>query len=108
MLTSDPGMPSWLRPLLSAALLALVPFLADGQDLSPRAYLITPVHSNAVNVTYSFQDGDIILGNAVPIEGATGRIDLEIFSIYYSLRFFGRAANFAYILPYAVGNFRGR
>lgn len=99
----------YLRPLfLSAALMLLVTLPGRGQDLSPRAYLITPVHSNAVNVTYSFQDGDIVLGNAVPIEGATGRIDLEIFSIYHSLRFFGRSANFAYILPYAIGNFRGQ
>jgi hypothetical protein len=97
-----------LKPLLLALLTVLIPLPATGQDLSPRAYLITPVHTNALNVTYSFQSGDIVLGNAVLIEGATGRIDLEIFSLYHSLRFFGRSANFNYILPYAVGNFDGQ
>lgn len=28
------------------------------QDLAPRAYLITPLHGNAVTLTWSFYDGD--------------------------------------------------
>jgi len=31
------------------------------QDLAPRAYVITPLHSNAVTLTYSFYNGEIIL-----------------------------------------------
>src|ERR1700758_4704432 len=30
------------------------------QDLSPRAYVITPVHSNAVILTYSFFSGSVL------------------------------------------------
>jgi hypothetical protein len=42
------------------------------QDLSPRAYVITAVHSNAINVTYSFFHGSILLDGAAPVTGATG------------------------------------
>src|SRR5690349_4471796 len=42
------------------------------QDLAPRAYLITPLHSNAVNLTYSFFHGGLDFNGVVPITGATG------------------------------------
>jgi hypothetical protein len=90
---------------ISAAVFAR---LLCAQDLAPRAYLVTPVHSNAVTLTYSFFDGDIVLSNAVPITGATGRFNLLVFSYVHSMRFFGRSSNFAYALPYGVGNFRGQ
>lgn len=80
----------------------------SAQDLAPRAYLITPVHSNAVTLAYSFFDGNIVLSNAVPITGATGRFNVAVFSYFHSLRFFGRSSSFAYSLPYGVGNFKGQ
>jgi hypothetical protein len=83
------------------------PYHLRAQDLSPRAYVITPVRSNAVNLTYSFFDGSIILGNAVPIAGATGRVNVQVFSYYRSLNFFGRSASVVAVLPYGVGNFDG-
>jgi outer membrane putative beta-barrel porin/alpha-amylase len=45
-----------------------------GQDLAPRAYVITPVRSNAVTMAYSYNDGNLLIEGAVPITGATGRI----------------------------------
>ncbi len=78
-----------------------------GQDLAPRAYLITPVHSNAVTLTYSFFDGDLLFEGTVPITGATARAYVAIFNYSRSLNFFGRTANFTASLPYGVGNFRG-
>jgi hypothetical protein len=42
------------------------------QDLAPRAYLITPLHSNAINLTYSFYTGGLNFNGVVPITGATG------------------------------------
>jgi Putative MetA-pathway of phenol degradation len=97
----------FLRLLLAAAIVTSYPYLLQAQDLSPRAYVITPVRSNAVNLTYSFFDGSIILGNAVPIEGATGRVNVQILSYYHSLNFFGRSSSVAVALPYGVGNFDG-
>jgi len=55
--------------LLSAAFTALIPLALLSQNLSPRAYLITPVHPNAVNLTYSFQDEDIVLRNGMRYGG---------------------------------------
>jgi len=78
-----------------------------GQDLAPRAYLITPVHSNAFILTYSFFDGNLSFEGTLPITGATARAHVPIFSYYHSFNCFGRSANFTASLPYGVGNFRG-
>jgi outer membrane putative beta-barrel porin/alpha-amylase len=77
------------------------------QDLAPRAYLITPVHTNAVTVIYSFYDGSLLFDGVLPITGATARVSVSVFSYTHSLRFFGRSANLSASLPYAIGNFRG-
>lgn len=78
------------------------------QDLAPRAYLITPVHSNAVTLTCSYFTGNIVLSNAVPITGATGKFNVAVFSYFHSLSFFGRSSSLTYSLPYGVGNFKGQ
>jgi hypothetical protein len=77
------------------------------QDLSPRAYVITAVHSNAINVTYSFFHGSILLDGAAPVTGATGTYSVPILSYYHSFSLLGRSANMNVSLPYAVGNFQG-
>jgi len=76
------------------------------QDLAPRAYVITPIHANAVTMSYSLLDGDIIFDNTLPITGAHGRISISTLSLYHTLNFFGRSANITASLPYAVGNFQ--
>ena len=90
--------------LVAALLLASV---LHAQDLAPRAYLITPLHSNAVTVTWSFYDGSINFNGALPVRGADGRYSVPIFSYYHSFSFFGRSANIVAGLPYAFGNFQG-
>jgi hypothetical protein len=77
------------------------------QDLAPRAYVITPVHSNAITITWAFYDGGLNFNGTVPITNATGTYYVPIFSYYHSLSFFGRSANITASLPYAVGNFQG-
>ena len=79
-------------------------FLA-GQDLAPRAYVITPVHSNAVNLTWAFYDGGLNFSGSIPVT-ATGTYNVPIFSYYHSLSFFGRSANITASLPYGVGTFQ--
>ena len=80
----------------------------SAQDLSPRAYVITPLHSNAVTLTYSFYDGSLFFNGALPITGATGTYSVPIFTYYHSFGFFGHAANVNGSLPYAVGTFQGQ
>src|SRR5258707_3579378 len=81
--------------------------ICRAQDLAPRAYVIPPLHSNAVNLTYSFFDGNIIFEGTTPIADARARANVSILSISHSLNFFGRTAMFSASLPYGVGNFRG-
>jgi len=85
----------------------LAPGVSHAQDLAPRAYLITPIHSNAVTLTYSLFDGTFFSEGTAPITGATAGAQVVIFNYSRSLKFFGRTANFAASLPYGVGNFRG-
>ena len=90
-----------------AALTLVCPRFMSAQDLAPRAYLITPLHSNAITLTWSFYDGNIDYNGALPVSGATGTYSVPIFSYYHSFGFFGRSANIVASLPYGVGNFQG-
>lgn len=78
------------------------------QDLAPRAYIITPLHANAVTLTWSYYDGGVNFNGTIPITGATGQYNVPVFTFYHSLSFFGRSANISASLPYAVGNFQGK
>jgi hypothetical protein len=92
---------------LLAALAAYVLPQLRAQDLAPRAYTISPLHWNAITLTYGFYSGNLLFDGAVPIKDATGRYNVPVFSIYHSFRMFGHFANFTASLPYAVGNFQG-
>jgi hypothetical protein len=97
---------------LRFSLVLLVSFVAvaaplAAQDLAPRAYVITPVHSNAITITWGFYTGGVDFNGTVPIGNATGTYYVPIFSYYHSMNFFGRSANFTGSLPYAVGHFQG-
>ena len=81
--------------------------LAAAQDLAPRAYGITPLHTNAITLTWSFYQGGLNFNGTVPITGATGTYHVPVFSYYHSLNLFGHSANITASLPYAVGNFSG-
>ena len=94
----------WIIPFLTCSLFAPICLT---QDLAPRAYVITPVHSNAVTLSYSFFDGSLTFDGTVPITGATARFNVSVFNYSHSLNFFGRSANLLLSLPYGVGNFRG-
>lgn len=85
----------------------LVAWPLCAQDLAPRAYVITPVRFNAVNLTYTFFDGGVNLNGAIPASNATGTYSVPIFSVYHSFSFFGRSANVLVALPYGVGTFQG-
>jgi len=67
--------------------------LAGAQELNPRAYLITPVGTNVVNLGYSHLEGDLDLSGATPITDAHASADLTALGLYRGLDFFGRSAN---------------
>lgn len=100
-----------MRVLAKFAALLLIAGLkaqtTGAQDLAPRAYVITPSHSNAVTLTWSFYDGGINLNGTVPVTGATGTYSVPVFTYFHSFSFFGRSANVLAGLPYGVGTFSG-
>jgi len=93
----------FLAVLLAACLLQKL----RAQDLAPRAYIIAPVHWNAITLTYSFSDGGVTTDNAIPIADATATIHTPILNYYHSFSFFGRSANILASLPYAVAHYQG-
>jgi hypothetical protein len=92
---------------LSVALLLSALGTLRAQDLAPRAYLITPFHTNAVNLTWSFYNGSINLNGVLPASDATGKYNVFIANYYHSFGVLGRSANFVAALPYGEGHFQG-
>jgi hypothetical protein len=99
----------WLAVKLAGAILAVTWSLQSlwAQDLAPRAYVITALHSNAVTLTYSFYDGSLQFNGAAPVKNATGIYSVPTLSYYHSFSFFGHSANVLGSLPYGVGTFQG-
>jgi hypothetical protein len=89
----------------TAVLLAIR--VAFAQDLTPRAYLITPTGSNAVTLAYSFSEGSIFSDPAVPITDFKARIHTQIFSYYHAFPLLGRSAHVAASVPYVRGTLQG-
>jgi hypothetical protein len=97
-----------LRHTVAVAAALLGPAsLGGAQDLTPRAYVITPVRSNAVNLGYIYNDGELNFEGTVPIADARGNLSIPSLSVYRSLSLFGRSANVAATLPYGDGTYTG-
>jgi hypothetical protein len=93
--------------ILTLGCLGLLPAMVFAQDLTPRAYVVTPATSNAVIVSYSHLDGNVDLSGALPITGATANINLPALGYYHSFSFLGRSANVALTAPYGDADFKG-
>lgn len=96
-----------LKVLLAFSVAAGWTFQLWSQDLAPRAYVITPLHSNAVTLTYALYDGNIDLDGALPVSNASATVNVPVLTLYHALNFFGRSANILASLPYGVGDFHG-
>jgi hypothetical protein len=88
-----------------AVIACLLPSLR-AQELAPRAYLATPLRSNAVVLTYSFFNGDLQLNGTVPVNNAKGAYSVPVLSYYHTFGLFGRSSNITGSIPYAVGTFQ--
>jgi hypothetical protein len=76
------------------------------QDLAPRAYIVTPIHTNAITITYAFYDGHLDFGN-IPINDAIARASVPLLSYFHSMSVFGRTGSIVISLPYGTAHFRG-
>lgn len=88
------------------ALCAAAATAGFGQDLTPRAYLITPIRANAVILSYSFFDGSVFTDPTLPIQNFKVRYNSEVLSYYHTFGLWGRSANITASLPYALGGFQ--
>ncbi len=57
----------FFKLVLSTAIAVGLQRVLCAQDLAPRAYVITPLHSNAITLTWSFYDGSIDYNGALPV-----------------------------------------
>jgi hypothetical protein len=78
---------------------------AAGQDLTPRAYTLTPVSSNAFVVSDIFTTGDILFDPTIPVTDAHARVQTPLLSYYYSFGLLGRFANATVSQPWSSGDF---
>ncbi len=97
----------WVRCLFLATVALCLADRLAAQDLSPRAYVITPIHGNAITVTYAYYGGSLLLDGIAPITGARASISTPTTTLYHALNFLGRSANLTASLPYGVGTFKG-
>jgi len=81
--------------------------LGFGQDLAPRAYVITPTGANAITVAYSWNDGAVFVDPLIQIQNLKVQFQTESISYYSSYNLWGRSSNITLILPYALGNAQG-
>ena len=95
------------RHLLFLCTALCIGHVAMAQTLAPRAYVITPVHANAITFSWFYFDGGLDFNGAIPITGATGTYSVPAISYYNSFNLFGRSANIVGFLPYGVGTFQG-
>jgi hypothetical protein len=89
------------------AAFCLVCGICRSQDLAPRAYVITPIHTNAVILSYSYFNGGIVFDPTIPITNATSQTNVSALSLFHTLSLFGRSASLTGTLPYGVGRFQG-
>ena len=104
-ITSPVDIVRWSSAPFFVLLVAALPLYA--QDLTPRAYLITPVGSHAIVVSTSYNTGAVLVDPTVPIDDAKGSFQLSLLGYVQSFNFFGRSSNVNVLLPYVRGNFEG-
>ena len=54
----------------------------------PRAYIITPAYSNALNVSYGFYAGNLNFYGNLLIKDGSARASIPVLSLFYSFNFF--------------------
>jgi hypothetical protein len=92
--------------LTFTSLMLCIASAARAQELVPRAYVVTPVTSNAIGVSYARLDGSLEFAG-LPITEAKATVNLPALSYYHSFSLLGRSANAAVVLPYGIGTFQG-
>jgi len=79
----------------------------NAQQLEPRAYSISPIGVNVINMSYGYSSGDLSFDPSLPIDDASARIHGGVAGYFRSIDVAGRSANVAVVLPYVAGHLQG-
>ena len=97
----------WVQGLGALAGVLLAAPFGRTQDLAPRAYVITPINSNALTWSYSYSDGSVFTDPTVPVTDGKAVFHMPSVSYFHSFGLLGRTSSITVALPYVIGNFRG-
>jgi hypothetical protein len=90
-----------------ASSLLFVAALAQGQQLTPRAFWPSPVGTNVLVLGYQRSEGDIVVDQSLPITGVDSVIDGLQFSYQHTFDWFGRTSTVQIAQSFADGNTSG-
>jgi hypothetical protein len=90
-----------------AVLISVTAAGLNAQQLEPRAYSISPIGVNVINVSYGYSTGDISFDPSLPIENASARIHSGVAGYFRSINVADRSANIAVVAPYVAGHLQG-
>lgn len=96
-----------IRVLVFALFVGLAQTAGFAQEMEPGAYSRAPVGTNFVLIAYAYQEGDVLLDDALPLRDVS--VKLHSGSIGYGRTFglIGRQANVAFFMPYVHGKAQG-
>jgi len=93
--------------LLMAALAFAGARRADGQELNPGAYSVSPVGANFVGTTFQFSSGDVTFDPSIPIQDAHSRLSTLALSYGRALDVAGRSGTLLVVVPVVGGRQHG-
>lgn len=79
-----------------------------GQDLAPRAYVVTPNATNVLTLGYTYNTGSVFVDPALPVEDLKIQFQTQTLSYYRALDLWGRSSNITVLFPYAIANAQGK
>ncbi|MEP4145635.1 MAG: transporter [Halioglobus sp.] len=85
-------------------LLLLLPVVAVGQELTPRAYWPAPQGTQILTVGAVYTDGDIVPDPSLPINGVDSRIVTGVVGYLHTLDVFGRTGHLILEQAYSQGD----
>ncbi len=91
--------------IVCCALMLAAP--AAAQDVEPRAFSQAPVGLNFALVSWGYTGGDLTFDTSVPIEHASGRIQVMGTGYVRTFGLLGKSAKLAAIVPFGLGDWEG-
>jgi len=77
------------------------------QELEPRAQASAPVRLNILILGYAYSSGNVLLDQALPIEGAKTKVNSLTFAYASTINLFGRLTKLDVVIPFSHGNWEG-